>query len=302
MKQVLILYSQYSSPSMLKRSEDLFSSMAKRGVLLCRGFIPDYDIKNKVFTKALFLENGAWVWKQHVTPDTVYDRSFFYLSDKKQEIRQGIAKSFSFFNSLRLGELMSNKWKTYLAFRQFCPPTMLIDNHKDFEKISQLSTEKIILKPLAGSGGNGIKIYPWEKARPLPFPFIAQNLISTTGIKGIVKGPHDLRVLLADEDIFHSFIRIPKKGKLIANLSHGSTIRRISPSRLPDQVLSLVKQVKHILGTREKKLYSIDIMLDSSQKPWIIELNSRPGLILEDGEGGARTNYYNHLANFFLKG
>lgn len=301
MKQVLILYSKYCSSSTLKKSEDIYSSMIKREILLCRGIIHDYDAKNNIFTKALFLEKNKWIWKQNVVPKIVHDQSAFNLSHEKKEIKNKIAKNFPFFNSLYLSDLMSNKWKAYLAFRNLCPRTVLIENANDLKKISQLDTEKVILKPLSGMGGKGIKIYSRKKARPIPFPFIAQNLISTTGINGIVNGQHDLRILLANENIFHSFVRIPKKGNLIASLSLGSTIKLVPLSKIPEQVLLLVEKVKSVLPKEERRLYSIDIMLDSFQRPFIIELNSRPGMILEKEELGARTRYYDHLASFFLK-
>jgi glutathione synthase/RimK-type ligase-like ATP-grasp enzyme len=134
----------------------------------------------------------------------------------------------------------------------------------------------------------------------MPYPFIAQELIETNGYKKWVKGAHDLRVMVINETPFHSFLRIPPKGKLIANLSQGGRIKLIDPKELPLSIQRIIKVVSKKLGRFKQKMYAIDFIFDKNEKPWIIELNSRPGIALEEEELPVRDKYYDNLINFYL--
>lgn len=300
MKLELTLYSQPFPKKMLKRSEDFYSYLEKNGVRLGRGFIKNYNPKRKLFTKALFLENGRWIWKKNIKPDAIYDRSLFYINPGQQKKRKLIERNFFYFNPLELSELLSNKWLTYKKFPDFSPKTILIKNKGDITKINRLSSDRVILKPLAGSGGKGIKIQEKKFIKPLQFPFIVQELIdSSRGIHGLAKGPHDLRVMILNDRIFHCFLRIPVKGKLIANLSQGGKIKIVPTRRLPKNAIRLINVIKKEFKKYPVKFYSIDIIFDENQNPWIIEMNSRPGIILEKEELKVRKNYYDSLIKFF---
>ena len=134
----------------------------------------------------------------------------------------------------------------------------------------------------------------------MQYPFIAQELIETNGYKKWVKGAHDLRVMIINETPFHSFLRIPPKGKLIANLSQGGKIKLVNPKELPASLHDIMDVVSKKLKRFDKKMYAIDFIFDKNEKPWIIELNSRPGIALEKEELPIRIDYYNNLINFYL--
>ena len=287
---------------MLKRSEDMYSYLGSKGLIFCRGFVGDYVANRRMFKKALFLEKGKWIWKNNIVPDLIYDRSLFTINKKLTNKRKKMEKDFPYLNNLKLSELFSNKWLTYKKFQKYSPKTVLIKNSRDFSEIKKLKSSEIIMKPIFGSGGDGIKISVKEKAKPIKFPFIAQELIcATKGIPGLVKGPHDLRMMMAGEKLFHAFLRIPPKGKFIANLACGSKIKVVSPEDIPESVKKVLKDVVKSLKTSKKKLYAIDFIIDDNGKAWIIEINSRPGIILEKAELPYRKKYYNNLLNFFLK-
>jgi len=61
MKTILTLYSQPFPPRMLKVSENFILMRGKHGLIICRGFIADFDQKKNVFKKALFFENDQWI-------------------------------------------------------------------------------------------------------------------------------------------------------------------------------------------------------------------------------------------------
>jgi glutathione synthase/RimK-type ligase-like ATP-grasp enzyme len=162
-----------------------------------------------------------------------------------------------------------------------------------------LSSSRIIIKPLTGSGGEGILIF--EKGRPIPlkYPFLAQELIEVKrGVKNFVSGPHDLRVIIINEKPFYSFLRIPEKNKLISNLSQGGTIRVVPLDKLPRIIFPFLEKIQKKLKHYGEKLYSVDMILDDNGRPWIIELNSRPGLILEKEELPYQEYFFDNVINF----
>lgn len=299
MKTILTLYSQPFPPTMLEASEDFYVYAKKQNLLICRGFIADFNPKNNTFKKALFFEKNRWIWKKNIKPNSIHDRSLHYLKEPDFSTKKIIERSFPFFNKINLSEVMTNKWSTYKAFKKFSPKLVLVKKTADLCKIDTLATKKIILKPIHGSGGMGIKIIPKSAATKMPFPFLAQELIETNGYKNWVKGAHDLRVMMINETPFHSFFRIPLKGKLIANLSQGGKIKLVDPKDLPESILSILKYTSKKFAPFSKKMYAIDFIFDKNERPWIIELNSRPGIMLEKEELPARINYYNALITFF---
>ena len=300
MKTILTLYSQPFPPKMLKVSEDFYTYAQNQGLTICRGFVIDFDSQNNVFKKALFFENKNWIWKENIRPDFIHDRSLHYLKEPMFSLKKIIEASFPFFNKIELSEIMTNKWLTYETFSEFSPKMVLVEKPSDLEKVNSLPTDRIILKPVHGSGGMGIRIATKNSVGEMPYPFLAQELIETTGYKDWVKGAHDLRVMLVNDVPFHSFLRIPPEGELIANLSRGGRIKLISPDDLPQNLLDVLTVVSKKLERFDKKMYAIDFIFDNSGKPWIIEMNSRPGIALEKEELPVRIDYYNHLINFYL--
>jgi glutathione synthase/RimK-type ligase-like ATP-grasp enzyme len=300
MKTILTLYSKPFPPEMLRVSEDFYTYARKKGVIICRGFIADFNPKNKTFKKALFFENHHWTWKKNIRPDAVHDRSLHYQKEPGFFLKKSIEKNFPFFNKIDLSEIMTNKWTTYKTFRKFSPKMVLIKGPSDLKKINSLPTNDIILKPIHSSGGKGIKISTKKTPVEMPFPFLAQELIKTTGYKTWVKGAHDLRIMLINETPFHTYLRIPPKGKLIANTSQGGKIKLLKVPDLPKSLHAILSVISKKFKPFKKKLYAVDFIFDKNERPWIIELNSRPGIALEKEELPVRDTYYDYLINFYL--
>ena len=301
MKTVLILYNKTdkaeTTPSM-KKYENLYKHAKKRGVALSRAPISAFDKETGLFKRAQFFD-GRWSIKKNIRPDLVYDKSPFHIEERFSATRKLIASRYPFYNSLGLSELLSDKWMTYQTFKKFSPKAFLISNKDDLKKMAKLSSSRIIIKPLTGSGGEGILIF--EKGHPihLKYPFLAQELIEVKkGIKNFVSGPHDLRVIIINEKPFYSFLRIPEKNKLISNLSQGGTIRVVPLDKLPRIIFPFLEKIQKKLRRYGEKLYSIDMILDDNGRPWIIELNSRPGLILEKEELPYQEYFFDNVINF----
>lgn len=302
MKTVLILYNKDAASNSglgAEGFEDLYSYAKNKDILFCRAPIASFNEKTNLFNQVQFFDE-EWFFKKNIKPDLVYDKTPFYMEKDLIKKRELISKHCVFYNDLKLSELLSNKWLTYKAFKRFSPKAFLISGKKDLWKIKRLSSAKIILKPLAESGGKGIKIFSKNNFKPLEYPFIVQELIEVKkGIKGFAIGAHDLRIMVINERPFYSYLRIPKKNSLISNLSQGGKIKVIPFENLPKTVFPVIKKIQKKLKKYKIKLYSIDMILDDNRTPWIIEMNSRPGIILARGELKYRKYFFDALINFF---
>lgn len=293
---ILILYSAGKSDFLSKKPkkgfEDLYGYFNENGIRLCRAPIEAFEEKKGFFRKAQFFDGENWNWKDDVVPEVVFDKSPFFLDNESKEKRKKISENFVFVNDLEISELMSDKWKNYLEFEKYYPKTVLVGNESDLKKIRELESERIILKPLTGSGGSGITVVEKEEFAPIATPFIAQEFID-------VENPHDLRVIIADGRPFYSFVRTPKKGKYLANISQGGKLRVVDISEISPDVLDIISEVERKLSKLSHKLYAVDFMADSEGRYRILEMNSRPGIILEKEELEHREYFYDNLVGFF---
>jgi len=197
--------------------------------------------------------------------------------------------------------MLSDKWLTYLNFKKYCPTTCLINSEEDLKNLDEIRTDKVVAKPLSGSGGENVKVISKEKIKQYDRPFLVQEFIPTKGIHGIVNGPHDLRVVIRDDTPFYSFVRTPKEGKYVANLAEGGSVEVLKLRDLPKSVYEVIKYVCDKLKKFEKKLYAIDFIFDDNGRAWILEMNSRPGIALEKEEQGSRDLFYGELIKFLTK-
>lgn len=304
MKKVLFLFDKRTKKNFLKETlrdyEDLYAYLLIYGVEAYRAPLTFYNKTKKLFDKVYFLKSPhVWGFKKDFKPDLIFDKTPLSLEKKLMSLREILARDFCFVNDLDFSFLLSNKWKNYQYFQEFYPRTILIESSRDFFRINHLRTAEIILKPLSGSSGKGIKIQKKDTFRPITTPFIAQELISSFGeIPGLVIGPHDLRIMMKNQTPFYAYLRIPPKGKFLANLAEGGKLKVVPLEKIPSEVFSIVQQVSKKLQKYKHKFYSIDFILDNSGKPWIIEMNSRPGIILDKAEAPYRNYFYNNLIDF----
>ena len=203
---------------------------------------------------------------------------------------------------------MSDKSLTYQQFKNISPKSIIINKRSDLKRIDKLKTQKIIIKPLSLSGGEGIFITEHKLLKnhlnKIKFPVIIQELIDSSEVKNdIVNGCHDIRIYIRNKTPFYSFTRFPEKGNFLANISQGGTLK-VSPikdlmnnNKVNNFINNIINKIDEIDGN--KKLYAIDFMFDNDNKIWLIEMNSCPGLILEKEEMEYQKKFYKYLSEFF---
>ncbi|MCA9365166.1 MAG: ATP-grasp domain-containing protein [Candidatus Moranbacteria bacterium] len=306
MKIVLFLFNGKEDDFFLKKRQEkgykeLYILAKKNGLKIYHTRIKEYNSQKKTFDKAqTFDTKTGWTIEKNITPDIVYDQSPLNISLEKKKTRTQITQEFTFVNDLLSNKLCTDKWLTYKTFKEFCPQTILVEKSDDIIKIQKIDAEKIILKPLFGLKGRGIEIQQKSKISPIEYPFIAQPFLKMDPIIGITKGQHDFRVLLANDEIFHAFVRTPSEGGYLANVSLGGACTVLFPEEVPENIQKVTKKVLQKLEKFTNKLFAIDFMIVKG-KALIIELNSRPGLNLEESEKPHEKRIFTHIMNFFQK-
>lgn len=206
-------------------------------------------------------------------------------------------------NDPRLTAVTSNKWVSYQWFPTAHARTVLLEESKNCaEKIRMLKTDRIVIKPLTGYGGEGVVVTDKEKpdTASLILPCIAQEFIDTSrGIPGLVDGMHDFRVIVMDGDIVLSYIRTPPPHKFTANVSQGGKEIEVLRDMVPSEVEKIVAIVEEKFRQFPRRLYTVDMGLDVSGRWKVFELNTRPGFSpLETGK--SYPPFYRRLCDFLL--
>lgn len=310
MKIILILFHgpDLNQPQDTDKNAQLYQYFTEQNIALCRAPITYYNTAKNEFSRAMFFENDQWVIKEHVRPHAIYDKSRYFITSDAMKTREIIAKKNPFANSLQISQLMSNKSLTYNLFGHISPRSLLIRSASDLAHINALTTEKLIIKPLSDSGGKGILITQKADAistlSEMKVPILVQEFIDSSKTDNhIVHGRNDIRIIIKEKTPFYSFVRRPAQGKLLANISQGATLDVLPIATILDYA-PIMDFLVPIIDKVDKydpnhKFYAIDFMLDNANKPWLIELNSRPGILLEENELPYKELFYSNLLSFF---
>lgn len=245
-------------------------------------YLGDLKFKNLLFY------NGACFEKENIAMkmNAIFDRSGSMIFPPKNLDRKVL-------NCSAFKILCNDKNAMHKLLACFMPKSFSIKNQSEFlEKLSKFKKNNlVVLKPAKGLGGKGIIIDLPEKIKEITLKdktdYVLQEFIDTSkGIKGIVRGNHDLRVVIVDGKITLSHIRTPKKGSLLANVAQGGAIKELAVLKIPSRVLSVTKKIQKII---DKKffypLYSIDFGINSNGKPFVFELNDQIGFPSEKMRG-----------------
>jgi len=196
-----------------------------------------------------------------------------------------------------LESICSDKLKTYKHFASIMPLTVpFIPGHfKDV--LAQINTAKIILKPTNGAAGRGILVVDRDQAIPSALgtkeSYLAQAFIDTSkGIPGVIEGTHDIRLFIYNGVIGLAYTRTPKQGSLLANISLGGSMQPVDIHCLPNSLIEASKQIDMLFAHCKPRFYSADFMYENGTKPYLVELNSRPGFPSTDFAGDSYRKAY----------
>ncbi len=314
MKKVMILFGKsdwkkakpFSNKDYQYSYEYFYDLCQKNGIQMYRASYEWYDYQKHLFKHAWIFKSKGGKWKRvsNIKPDLIYDKTKARLEIyyKKELIR----KAFPFINNLIFTQLIDDKLTTSLLFEKWCKKSWVIENKNDLKKfLPKIKTEKAVLKPLLESGGKGIQIMDKGdilKKAIIDCPYLLQEFIdSSYGVPGVSDKSHDLRLVFINDEIIYSYIREPKEGSYLANLSQGGSLKIVPKNKLPKSLNPIINKANKLFATFNPRIYSIDFMFDRKKQPWIVELNSMPGLFFTPAEKPYMLKMYGKLLNVFKK-
>jgi glutathione synthase len=147
-----------------------------------------------------------------------------------------------------------------LNFKEFIPETLITNDFNEAEKFLH-QNKTIILKPIYNYSSNDIFLI---NINDMNFKQIFDNLLQKyynchmfvqKFIKNVTKG--DKRILILDEKILGSFLRIPKKNSILSGTVHGSEIQL---SSISDQEHKICKKIIEFLKKNDIYFAGIDVI------------------------------------------
>jgi glutathione synthase/RimK-type ligase-like ATP-grasp enzyme len=185
-------------------------------------------------------------------------------------------------NDIALDEICRDKMATYALFAPLMKKCVVIDANSWKEKIAGLDTPTIVLKPTHGESGEGIFFSPKDTFTfdqiPAGNSYLAQEFLdASAGVPGVMQGVHDLRLVMANGNPVVSYLRIAKEGSLLSNTVQGASVMPITLEQVPAECFPIAQKIDGQLSHFPYRMYSIDFMFENG-KPYVTELNSRPGL------------------------
>lgn len=184
-------------------------------------------------------------------------------------------------NTFFLRQVCDDKIKTYETFPECVKKTILV-TPETADAVLRMSTDLVVVKPRYGSLGRDVQILPKssitkEFIETFQEDFVAQELIdSSAGMGAVVSRRHELRVYIFNGKITSPYLRIPKEGSYLANISQGAKEKMIEVGDIPKAGFDVIRKVDSLFTDIFPRMYCIDIMFENG-KPWVVELNSNPG-------------------------
>ena len=198
-----------------------------------------------------------------------------------------MAKKTKVFNHPLFRTMVNSKLSQYLMLGEFMPKSFLAINKGDLAKtLKKISTEKVVVKPLYGSGGFGIVIDKKSntlKNKDIDYPaFIQEFIESKKGIPGFSKDKEiaDLRMIFINHKFIYALSRKARKGSLFTNFHQGAKPVLVPKKFIPQSAFRTAKKIIKVLSIFPEAHYSLDFMFTNSGKPVLVEMNTTPGFDL----------------------
>lgn len=226
---------------------------------------------------AYVFNNGSWKQVENVDFDAVYDK--YRFDEETIQVKKEMEEEFPVINTFDLEEICKDKFLTYREFPDSVPPTYE-PTEENVQKVIE-DFGRAVLKPRFDFGGKGIEIVEnISEAEHIGEPdYIVQAFIDTTeGIDDLeFEGVHDLRIIGVSGEPVLSFVRTQDEG-LISNVSQGGELNFIDLEGVPASAFDLFEKVAERFEGYEPNVFALDIAFDGENRPWVLEINSKPGL------------------------
>ncbi len=244
-------------------------------------FIANFNwIEDTGLRKGFTYRDGGWREVEDVELDVVFDK--FKFDDETVPLKKKLNRALPVLNRFDLEEICKDKLLTYQEFPGIIPETKKADRKTVKDMLEKY--DRVIVKPRYDFGGKGIEVIEDISEFEPEEDLLVQRFIETEGIEELgIEGVHDLRVYVLNGENTLAYIRTPDEG-LLSNVHLGGEITFVDLEEVPETALDTVQGVKEKFSKYEPCLYSVDMMIDSDGKPWVLEFNSKPGLAFYEDE------------------
>lgn len=272
----------------------------KYNIAMYRASLKWYNIEKNCFTKVWAYRNKEWIKiKKAIKPDLIFDKVMSKRDYELFEWKIKVSKNVKIYNSPIFRTLVDNKLSQYLFLKEFMAKSYLAENKKELLRALELiKSKKIVLKPLYGSGGFGIKICQAKDARNkrLDYPILVQEFIETIGIPNFSNKEEisDLRLVYVNHKLIYALSRIAKNGSYFTNFHQGAKAVLVKNKEIPHRVITTSKKIVNQLRIFPGANYSLDFIFSKSGKPYLIEMNTTPGFDLLEivGDESIKKKYF----------
>jgi glutathione synthase/RimK-type ligase-like ATP-grasp enzyme len=283
--------------------EFLYLLGKKKGVNFFRAPISQYRGNGLFEMGWTFDKRLGWQKVGEIRADVVFDKC--KETKKSSELKRKMFGEVPMINNPALSAVCNDKYWTYRNFKQLSPQSFLIKGTTDLKRfLLKVDSEKAVLKPVGGVGGCGILIGSKEKLASAKLgkgDYLLQEYVDTSsGVKGLIRGVHDLRMVGINGKILYSFFRKPKVGSLLCNITQGGTAHYISNSRIPLKAKKIFRDVDKKFKKFGNRLISVDLFFSGS-RPYLVEFNSTPLIHIPAHKSDLRKKYYSELIKIFKK-
>ncbi|MBW3015707.1 hypothetical protein KY330_04760 [Candidatus Woesearchaeota archaeon] len=268
----------------------------KKGLNVFISNYKEYNPKTRSVKRAWVFDKG---WK--LVKNQKVDLMYYHGKNANSKLiaKKAQRNRITMVNHPVVEGLCDDKILTALRFPDIMPKSFLVNNHYEFQKAMKfIQSDKIVLKPKYGSFGDNVLVLDRKKMHgAIQKDSVLQEFIDTSyGIKKLrLSGVHDLRVIVVDGKIDHSYVRMPPKGSFTCNMTRGATKKYIENDKIPGSVVKLVKHIDSDIKQYGSRIYSADFMFDPEQKPWLVEMNSKPGTLYYQDNPKVRIRYYRNI-------
>ncbi|MBU1178513.1 hypothetical protein KJ903_04870 [Patescibacteria group bacterium] len=277
-------------------------------------FVSSKDIIGPGFFEGFWTYDKKWIRNYgQAHSQVLFDKFTPSSSKQKNKLRLLTAdESVYMFSNRKIKDIFQNKLNTYKRFKEFAIPSVEINSplkrkivlaKSELDKLFKSHRNGVdfhdchIVKDKTGVGG--YKIYKVDFAKS-GSKVIAQHYRSDRKVKeilsyilqpfincnrGFVFGKYqgfiDLRVIILNNKIIQTYIRIAKKGEYKCNEHQGGNLVYMKRKTIPEDVRAMTKKIIKKLGTKldlEHSLYSLDFIRSNNGNLYFLEGNSNPGI------------------------
>jgi glutathione synthase/RimK-type ligase-like ATP-grasp enzyme len=231
---------------------------------------------DRCLEKGYVLRDGEWHKVNDKALDVVFDK--FRFDEETLKVKRKINSELPVLNSLELERMCKDKLLTYERFDEKVPETRKASEDVVSDLLDRYG--RVVLKPRYDFGGKGVEVIESLSEFEPRENLLAQRFVdSSDGIDALgIDGVHDLRIIFVDGEASTCFVRTPEEG-FVSNVSRGGSMHHFELSEIPDRALQVVEQVEDVFKDMGNRVYAVDLIFDEEGVPWILEMNSKPGLV-----------------------